>query len=413
MKILLISHDFLPGLPGGIAFFLHNLCRHFNGDIQVLVPESGEWIDFDRQQNYCIHRRAIPTTSGTARRTIRLGPLFLARIIWLAAVQFALYLLHGYRLVRREKIDCVWLGHLYLAPLGWLLRWLTGRPYAVILYGSELQRYWHLSPAQWLIRAFLNRANFLIVISDFTRRQYLDRGVRADQTFVHIYPGVDVQRFHPDIDPEPIIRQHGLAGKAIILTVARLVEWKGQDTVIRAMPTILKSVPNAVYLMAGQGPNRATLEALATQLNVQDKVVFAGFVPDEELPLYYAAADVLVLVSREVQLVDASQGGRSTMPTEGFGMVYVEANATGRPVVGGSIGATSESIAPGVTGLLADTYDEQAVAAAVVRLITDRDLARQMGQAGRARAVREFTWENQVNRLRQQLAALNTTGKSA
>lgn len=405
-KFLLISHDFLPGLPGGIAFFYHHLCYQMQATLQVLVPHSGAWQAFDARQPYTIHRRAIPITTGLGRRAVRVQALFLIRNLLLALTQFVLYTWHGYRLIRRESIDCIWMGHLYMAPLGWLLSQLTRRPYCIFLHGSELQRYWHIGLVRRVMLAFLNRAAFLIVNSHFTRRQYVERGVRADQKFVQVYPGVDVTRFHPGVDPAPIIARHKLAERAVILTVSRLVAWKGQDTVLRAMPRILAQVPNALYLIAGTGPARPDLEQLVAALGLQAHVILAGFVPADELARYYRAADVVVLLSREVQLVDPAQGGASKMPIEGFGMVYTEANATGRPVIGSNMGATAESIEVGVTGLVVDPSDETAVTEAIVHLLTHPDVADQMGQAGYERVTREFTWAYQTERLRQQLNEL-------
>jgi phosphatidylinositol alpha-1,6-mannosyltransferase len=245
-----------------------------------------------------------------------------------------------------------------------------------------------------LIVALLNGANFLMVNSEFTRRQYLARGVRADQTFVRIHPGVDLKRFLPNLDASPIVRRHGLAGRPLILTVGRLVEWKGQDMVMRALPYVLQAVPTAAYVVVGEGPYRKPLERLVAELKLHDHVIFAGFVPAEELAMYYRAADVTVLVSREIC---------PGMPIEGFGMVYLEANAAGRPVIGSRMGGVTEAILEGVTGLLVNPNDEKEIAAAIMRLLTDRVLAEHMGIQGRARAARELSWQTQAAGLRRQL----------
>jgi len=404
VKILLISHDFLPDMRGGVELYYHYLARQMPGAMQVLTARRAGAASFDRQQPYPIHRRAVPIEATDFRRQTQIGPFRLLALAWTALGQFLRYTWHGCRLVRRERIDLVLIGQLHLAPVGWLVGRLTGRPYAISLHGSALSRYWHFKTVRWPILALLNQARFLMVNSDFTRRQYLERGVRGSQRFIKVCPGVEAERFAAAVDPQSVVRQHGLAGKAIILTVARLVEWKGQDMVIRALPRILASVPNAVYVVAGQGLYLENLQRLAGELDLAEQVIFAGPIPDEELPLYYAAAAVVVLISREI---------RPGMPIEGFGMVYLEANAAGRAVVGTRLGGAPEAVLHGITGLLVDPTDPAGIAEAIVRLLTNPDLAGQMGQAGRARAAREFTWENQASRLRQQLTALNTTGKSA
>jgi phosphatidylinositol alpha-1,6-mannosyltransferase len=239
----------------------------------------------------------------------------------------------------------------------------------------------------------LNDADFLIVNSEFTRTQYLERGVRDDQVFFKVNPGVDTSFFHPDAgDPVEVRRRHGLGERPTLISVARLVEWKGHDTVLRALPAIVAEVPEAMYLIVGEGPFRPDLERLVAQLGLEERVVFAGFVPESELPVYYRAADVLAVPSREVI---------EDVPIEGFGIVYVEAGACGVPVVGGCGGGTNESIEDRVTGFRVDHNDPAAVASAVVRTLEDRESAQRMGRAGRRRAVDLYDWKIQADGLRR------------
>ena len=397
MKSLLITHDFPPGLSGGISVFQHHLCAELKNEINVLAPKLGNWKAFDSKQEYTIFRQTMPKVPSGFMRNMKMRIWHIVYLVYIAVFQFNLYVINGCRIVIREKIDVVLIGHLYLAPVVWFIQLITKRPYVIILYGSELHRYWRFSLVRQLFLAWLNRAKFLLVISEFTRRQYLSRGVRGNQTFVHVSPGVDVERFHPDLDPAAVIHRHTLASRAVVLTVARLVEWKGQYSVIRAMSRVVQVVPNAVYVMVGAGPHRPVLEQLATELDLQKSVIFAGFIPDKELGLYYAAADVMVLVGREFL---------PGMPVEGFGIAYIEANATERPVIGSRLGATPDTIIDGVTGLLVPPDDEEEIAKCIIHLLVNPDLAKQMGQNGRERVVREFTWHTQASRLRQQLATL-------
>lgn len=401
MGSLLISHDFLPGLSGGISVLYHNLCIRLSSEIQVLAPKCGEWQAFDHQQNYKIHRQVVPLVSPSFMRGIKLQIWHILYFACIALAQFVLYTVRACWLVIHEKIDVVLIGHLYLAPLGRLIQVVTGRPFAVILHGSELHRYWRFKLIRQCFIALLERASFLVVNSEATRRQYLDRGVKAS-SFVHIHPGVDVERFQPDANKALIVHRHKLADRSIVLTVARLVEWKGQDVMIRAMAHVVRTVPSAIYVMVGEGPHHQALKQLAVDLNLGDYVVFAGFVPDEELRMYYSAADVMVLVSREAQ---------PGMPIEGFGIVYLEAGAAGLPVIGGRMGGAVEAVEDGVTGLLVDPHNEHEITDAIIRLLKDPELARQMGQRGRERAVREFTWEAQAEKLRRHLAVLVGDGE--
>lgn len=404
MKSLLITHDFPPAFSGGISVFLHHLCTHLSDVVQVLAPKSGSWETFDSQQSYVVHRQMVSLvpTAFMRKMQVRVWPsVYLACV---AVIQFVSYAMRGCRIVIQERVNLVLVGHLYLAPVGWFIQLATSCPYAVILYGSELHRYWHLGIVRRLFIAWLQQAVFLIVDSESTRQQYLARGVKAEQEFVRIYPGADVARFRPEVDAGPLVRRHGVVGRPMVLTVARLVEWKGQDLVIRAMARVVQTVPTAVYILVGEGPYRPMLERLVAELNLLDHVIFAGFVPDEELPRYYVAATVMVLVGREF---------RSGMPVEGFGIAYIEAGATGRPVIGSRMGGAMEAVADGITGLLVDPDDEEATAKAITRLLTNDELAQKMGRQGRARAVSEFTWEAQAAKLRQQLATIVADRKPA
>jgi phosphatidylinositol alpha-1,6-mannosyltransferase len=187
----------------------------------------------------------------------------------------------------------------------------------------------------------------------------------------------------------------------LLLSVARLVEWKGQDVVIRALHRVREEVPAAAYLIVGDGPYRRELERLVSELGLEQHVTFAGFVPESELPSYYRAADAMVVPSREF---------RDGLPIEGFGIVYMEASACGTPVIGGRGGGTDESILDGETGYQVDQNDPEAVADAAIRLLEDRDLAERMGRNGHQRAVRGFDWKIQADKLRRFLE--DVTGSS-
>jgi phosphatidylinositol alpha-1,6-mannosyltransferase len=284
------------------------------------------------------------------------------------------------------------MGHLYLAPIGWLLGILLGKPYGVMLHGGELHRYYHWLPVRRIMTAALNRAAFLTVNTAFTQRQYVEqRGVRPTQRFVRIYPGVDGAIFRPDVDGSRWRERFDLQDRRVLLTVARLVEWKGHASVLEALAAVLDAVPNVHYVIAGTGPFRPELERLVNELGLQKHVTFAGFVADEELPALYCAADLFV---------QASLSAASGTEIEGFGITFVEASACGLPVIGGRTGGTGEAIAEGVTGLRVDSGDTEALAQAIIRLLTDHSLSQQFGSAGRARAVREFDWAIQTAKLR-------------
>jgi phosphatidylinositol alpha-1,6-mannosyltransferase len=159
---------------------------------------------------------------------------------------------------------------------------------------------------------------------------------------------------------------------------------------MRALPRLLKTIPRLKYLVVGDGPHRVALENLASVLGVRDKVVFAGQVPAEDLPDVYALSDVFVMTSRDRLEAD---------DVEGFGLVFLEASACGKPVVGSLCGGISDAVVDGITGLLVNPYDSEAIASALERLLHDRDLAMRLGEQGRSRVVREFNWPRVGDRV--------------
>ena len=399
-KGLLLTQDFPPHLPGGISVYYHQLCRHIGGAVSVLAPKVGDASEFDARQPFRIHRRRMPIVPLEHKREIRFPALRWPRVGYVAGCQWLAFYRYGLELSRSEGADTVLFGHLYLAPLGPRLRRKAGVRYGVFLHSGELHRYFGISTVRSAMIAALDAADFLIVNSDFTRRQYLDRGVRSDQRFLKVNPGVDTSHFRPDAgDPGALRRRLGVADRPLVLSVARLVEPKGQDTVLRAFPEILAKVPDAAYVVVGDGPFRRDLERLAERLGLRDRTFFTGFVPAEELPSYYRAADVLAVPSREVT---------PDVPIEGFGIVYVEAGACGTPTVGGRGGGTDESIEDGVTGYRVDPDDPSAVAEAIARILSDRELGERLGTAGRDRAVRLFDWRAQADRLSEFMNEMTT-----
>lgn len=183
--------------------------------------------------------------------------------------------------------------------------------------------------------------------------------------------------------------------------MSRLVPRKGQDMLIRALPAIRRRVPDAALLVVGGGPYRATLEKLARSTGVARDVVFTGSVPWEALPAHYAAGDVYAMPCRT-----RNRG----LDVEGLGIVYLEASATGLPVVAGDSGGAPDAVREGETGYVVPGRDVALLADRVATLLADRELARQLGAAGRAWVEKEWRWETQARRLADLLAGTTAPG---
>ncbi len=180
----------------------------------------------------------------------------------------------------------------------------------------------------------------------------------------------------------------------MLLSVGRLVRVKGFDLVIRALPEVLRAVPDAVYVLVGSGPEEESLRAASRELGVEERVVFAGEVPYEELSrpggAFYNACDLFVMPSRE---------DRESGAVEAFGIAFLEAGACGKPVLGTRSGGAGEAVLDGETGLIVEPENPAALARAIVRLLTDRELAARLGASGRERVVRELNWERAASQV--------------
>ncbi|RZU77284.1 phosphatidylinositol alpha-1,6-mannosyltransferase [Micromonospora kangleipakensis] len=371
-RTLLVTNDF-PPRPGGIQSFVHHLAvRQPAGSVVVYASSWRGAEKFDADQPFEVVRertRVLLPTPLIARRAAKLA--------------------------RAYDCDTVWFGA--AAPLGLLaagLRRRAGIRRAVALtHGHEVG--WAALPgARAALRRIGRGVDVTTYLGEYTRVR-LARVLDGVTDLRRLAPGVDVETYHPSVDGEPVRVRLGLADRPVVVCVSRLVPRKGQDMLIRAMPEIRRRVPDAALLIVGGGPYRATLEKLARQTGVEREVVFTGSVPSAELPAHYAAGDVYAMPCRT-----RNRG----LDVEGLGIVYLEASATGLPVVAGDSGGAPDAVREGETGYVVRGRDVAQLADRVATLLADRDLARQLGAAGRAWVEREWRWETQAQRMAALLA---------
>ena len=233
-------------------------------------------------------------------------------------------------------------------------------------------------------------ADRVVANSEFTRDELLKLGVDSGKIAL-LYPGVDVGRFRPGLPHGDLAAAIGLtAGEKLVVSVGRLSRRKGFDQVIRALPLLLERGLAVRYAVIGIGEDWGHLRALAAEQGASERVHFLGHVAPEDLPRWYNAADVVAMPNRDID-----------GDTEGFGMVFLEAAACGKPTVAGRAGGTGAAVIDGVTGLRVDGASASAVADAISRLLWNPVLARELGQEGYARAIREFSWQRVAERTRQ------------
>jgi phosphatidylinositol alpha-1,6-mannosyltransferase len=367
---LLITMDF-PPREGGLQTWAFQLARHLHrlgGPITVLAkkPTPGNRA-FDRRLGFPVWRMG-------GHDWDRYGHLYVA------------YYLLKFCLLRGSK-PLVYATHWKTGLVPALLSPVTGMKVLIGAHGLEILK--EKGPLRrWLIRLAFRRAHRGIAVSSFARQALIGLGVPEDK-LVRIPNGVDVNRFRPRKRSPALVSRYGLQGRKVILTLARLVPRKGQDQVIRALPRILREVPEALYLVAGKGGDESRLRALADSLDVGGRVIFCGYVPSDEVVDHYNLADVYVMASREIE---------ETGDVEGFGISFLEAGACRVPVIGGRSGGIADAVVDGETGLLVDPLDPDRVAEAIIRLLTDEAFARGLAGAARQRIVQSLQWEHMARR---------------
>ena len=359
--ILLVTPDFPPA-QGGIQLLIHRLAANLGGEVRVVTFGGPEASEFDAA-----------------------GDLEVVRIGWRDGSRHRLKVLQlnaaAVRAGRRPRPGAVISGHAVTAPAAAALARLTGAPMIQYLHADEARH------RPRLVRFAVRRAAAVVAVSGHARDTAISAG--ADPAKVHVVlPGVDQPDDLPR-DPAP---------QPTVITVARLSDrYKGHDTMLRALPLVREQVPEARWLVVGDGPLRAELEAEAVRAGLSGAVTFMGSVPDGERDRLLSTAHVFAMPSR---LPPEGVGG------EGFGIVYLEAAARGLPVVAADVAGPRDAVLDGQTGLLVDPEDPRAVADALASLLRDPERARALGEAGRERA-RELTWRRHAEAVERLAADLD------
>jgi phosphatidylinositol alpha-1,6-mannosyltransferase len=294
------------------------------------------------------------------------------------------------RLIAEHEIDTVWFGA--AAPLGLLAqraRQAGARRVLASTHGHEVG--WSMLPvARSVLRRIGDDSDIVTFVSRYTRGRFAS-AFGPQSALEHLPPGVDTDRFHPDPASRTELRaRYGLGERPTVVCLSRLVPRKGQDMLIRALPAVRQRVDGAALVIAGGGPYLETLRRLAERFGVGEHVTFTGGVPAADLPAYHAMADVFAMPCR-------TRG--AGLDVEGLGIVFLEASATGVPVIAGCSGGAPETVQHNKTGLLVEGRSVNQIADAVTELLADPDRAAAMGAAGRDWVTARWRWDALAARL--------------
>ncbi len=370
---LVVTNDF-PPRQGGIQSYVHELARRQPaGSVVVYASTHAGAAEFDAAQSFPVVRHPtglLVPTPAARRRTVATLREYGASTVWFGASAPLGLLAPALRRAGADRVVASTHGH----EAGWAM----------------------LPGARQTLRAIGRHCDVVTYITEYTRSR-MASALGDHPGLRQLAPGVDVDTFRPGLDGAAVRARHGLTGRPVIVCVSRLVRRKGQDLLIEALPAIRRAVPDVALLLVGSGPYEADLRARAERAAVGAHVVFAGGVAYPDLPAHYAAGDVFAMPCRT---------RRRGLDVEGLGMVYLEASASGLPVVAGDSGGAPEAVRADETGYVVGGRDVAALTDRLVGLLSDADLRARLGTAGRAWVEREWTWDVRA----AQLNALLTGG---
>lgn len=382
MKHIFVTQDYGPHL-GGMARLHVELVRRFSDganemSVSTVSLEGDE--DFDRGETYRIHRQ--PFHFRKANRVT-------------SQLQWSRWLTGS----SHESFDVIHCGN--IRPVGYLSVWAHARlgvPYIVYVYGGDLLR--ERKKAKSALKRATARRIFggaagVVTISKWVEQLAVD--VMREVGVTRIPPigvfdlGTDANIFAPGRDTGRLRQLWGAGSDPLLLTVARLVPHKGQDTAMRALGALKSEFPRLRYVLVGEGHDEARLRALAGELGIGERVIFAGPLSDADLPEAYATSTIYVGPSR----VD------NEINVEGFGIAFIEAGSSGLPVVAGDSGGVRSAVRDGETGVVVPPLDVAAFVSAIAGFLRDEPRRMAFGQAGRRAVESHYNWDRVARDTRE------------
>lgn len=365
-KILCITNDFGPR-AGGIESFVIGLIERLPKNSVIVYTSSQDGsFEFDQawQKNFGVEvirdRSKVLLPSFRVGRSVR-------------------------RTAQENGIERVFFGA--AAPLGLLapgLRRAGVKQIVAVTHGHEV--WWaKVFPFNLALRRIGKHVDYLTYLGEFTKRE-ISRAlnVKARAKMIRVAPGIDTEHFAPDPSARSLRAELGLSDSKVIVSVGRLVHRKGQDFLIKALPAIKELVPSVHLLIVGSGPYESHLRKLVKEHHLESSVTFVGRVQYKVLPRYICVGDVFAMPSRS---------RLAGLEVEGLGIVYLEASSCGVPVIAGRSGGAPDAVVEGQTGFCVDGTDTKAISHAVVKVLSDATLAKDLGKSGREWIIQKWRWD--------------------
>ena len=378
-RYLVLTELFLP-TKGGTAVWFAEVYQRLSGkETHIVTADVPGAAEVDASHPNSVHRINMRRVAWLRPESLGMYVNLFAKSLWLALT---------------HRFDAIHAGRALPEGLSaWAVARLTFHPVVIYAHGEELTT-WGRGGKYKAMRFALRHADRVIANSEFTRNELIKMDVNPTRIAL-IYPGVDVARFRPGLACADLRQSVNVTSDGkLILSVGRLSRRKGFDRIIQALPALIHTGLNVQYAVIGIGEDQEYLLNLARAHGVAERVHLLGHVSADDLPRWYNACDIFAMPNREIN-----------GDTEGFGMVFLEAAACGKPSLAGIAGGTGAAVLDEETGLRLDGTDGQTIHAALVRLLGDTILAAQLGKNGLTRAVKEFSWDS----VAAKTLALNAT----
>lgn len=371
-KTLLLTLEFPPD-TGGVSAYYKNICEELPPqDLCVLAPEKEGCQMHDKEKLFTIYRREFYSKT----------------FFW---PKWARLLRTVFPIIKKENVQNILVGN--ILPLGYIAYVAKMKykiPYFIFTHGMDVAIL-H-GRKKFFAKQIFQNASGVFTNTHFTKHIVESYGYSHEQ-IATVYPCPDFISHAPPMEIARLKKIYNFYNKKILLIVGRIVERKGHDMVIRSLPRILQKFPDTLFVIVGEGIYRKNLEQLVKDLQLGNHVLFTGKLSRIELSAMYELCDIFVMPARQLYDYDV----------EGFGIVYLEANYFGKPVIGGKSGGVSEAVLDGVTGLLVDPQNSKDFVIAVFTLLENTDFAHRLGYQGMDRVHSQFHWSRQAEKIKSAL----------
>lgn len=366
-RLLVLTELFLP-TRGGTAVWAAEVYKRLGGkNIHIVTADVPGADAIDATHPNCIHRLNLQRVAWLRPESLAMYVRFFAKAL-LLALRYRFDAIHAFRALPEGAV-------------GWAVARLIRKPVVIYAHGEELTT-WGYGGKYKAMRFALRHADRVIANSEHTRDTLLAMGIDADRITI-IYPGVDIAVFRPGLDGVGLRESLGIrADEKLVFSVGRLSRRKGFDQMVRAVAQLRAEGIPLRYVIAGIGEDAGYLDGLVADLQLHDGVHRVGAVNAVDLPRWLNACDLFAMPNREID-----------GDNEGFGMVFIEAAACGKPSLAGEAGGTGAAVLQDITGLRIDGSQTLAVVNGLRRLLTNPEWMHELGQAGLRRVQEKFAWE--------------------